>query len=107
MAYLEVKVDNMGSGACVVSANGVSLGRDKGFWGAIFGTYYPSVPDYFNGLDYEGWRLVSSNTSGSIAIVDGLPFGFSGGTYIFQGSGRYEIEWNQERRWQFTGPRLY
>ena len=105
MAYLEVNIERMAGGFAAVSANGTSLAENPGCFFVLFGTHYPVLTDYMNGLEYEGWYLVSSQTSQSLAMIDGLPFGFTGGTLLFQGSGRYKIEWINGQ-WHFVGSRL-
>jgi len=98
MAYLEVVVENN----CALTANGSILRRDKGFWAYLFGCPCPVAFDYFNALEREGWRLISSRSSGSFGMIDGLPFQFKSDTYIFQGNGRYEVEWNGDN-WFIKG----
>lgn len=105
MAYLEVIVERTPGGYLASSANGCSLGKSSGCLAFFIGTRYPSLVDYIEGLEYEGWYMVSSQTSQSFGVIDGLPFGFSGGTLLFRGSGRYKIEWIDDR-WQFVGSRL-
>jgi hypothetical protein len=101
MSYLEVRVENGGSLA--VSANGISLAKSNGCLAFFIGSIYPYATDYFNGLASEGWRLVSSQSNSAMAIVSGFPMGNTWGTYLFEGNGRYEIEWDENDRWHFKG----
>src|SRR3990172_4867911 len=96
MPYLEVKIQNAPGGALAISANGISLGKSNGCLAAIFGTSYPMAIAYFEGLEYEGWDLVSSQSSNFVGMIDGFPFANSQGTYVFQGHGRYEVKWDDD-----------
>lgn len=105
MAKLEVIIERTTGGYLASSANGYSLGESSGCLAFFIGTHYPNLVDYMEGLEEEGWYLVSSQSSQSFGIIDGLPFGFSGGTLLFRGRGRYKIKW-VDGRWQFVGSRL-
>jgi hypothetical protein len=105
MAYLEVRVENGTGGRIAVSANGVSLAKSSGCLAFFLGSQYPSAMDYFSGLEYEGWTLVSNQTSNTVGMIDGLPFASSNSIYTFRGNGRFEIEWDEQDRWRFKGYR--
>ena len=102
MPYLEVRVENGAGGSYVTSANGISLAKSNGCLASLFGSMYPSAIDYFNGLAYEGWTLVSSQSNSSFGMIDGLPFANNWGNYFFTGNGRFEIEWD-DKGWHFKG----
>lgn len=105
MAYLEVRVENGSSGRYAASANGVSLAKRSGCLAFFIGSHYPSVTSYFSALEDEGWSLISSQSSSTVGMIDGLPFANSNSVYTFRGDGRFEIEWDENGNWRFTGYR--
>lgn len=100
MGYLEVVIEHGNSGGMIAtSANGYSLGRNPGCLGWMFGTRYPNLSDYIDALEYEGWYLVSSGSSGAYGMIDGLPFNNVTEKLYFSGNGRYRVYWD-EKGWR-------
>lgn len=108
MAYLEVTVQQAPGGTTAIAANGFSLARSNGCLAFFIGSMYPSAIDYFDALEREGWVLVSTSSSSTMGMIEGLPFIISGGTYTFRGNGRYQIEWvNDDWRFLDNSPKNY
>jgi hypothetical protein len=103
MSYLEIKLGTGSSGRVALSANGLSLARSQGCLASLFGTQYPIATDYFSGLESEGWRLVTSSSSRTVGMINGMPFANDESVYTFSGNGRYEINWSSDGRWAFNG----
>jgi len=102
MAYLEVVVQNGSGGLIAVSANGKSLGKPNGLKGFLFGTIFPYYIDYLNALEFEGWKLISSESSQFVGVFDGFPIMNSNRVFLFSGYGRFEVEWVDDK-WFFKG----
>ncbi len=102
MAYLEVTIENgTWGGKIATNANGYSLGKNPGCLGWMFGTNYPKLTDYIDALEYEGWDLVSSGSSGAYGMIDGLPFNNVTEKLYFRGRGRYRVTWDSDG-WKLT-----
>lgn len=98
MAFLEVKVKTSNDGNPIATyANGISLAKSNGcLYSIFFGSKYPLAWDYFSGLEHQGWSLDSSKSSRIVGMIDGLPFANSEETYLFRGTGLFEIDWDEE-----------
>lgn len=111
--YLEVKIgtDLEYPNLTAFTANGHDLGDPQGCFGSLFlRKPFPLAEDYFQALQYEGWKLYhigGSVVRSAMVMQGGWVMGNRSETrsVIFIGNGRYKVRWerkNGEIRWYLT-----